>query len=162
RRHLRVDELVGVPPEDRAAVVAALGPLPPVHRDVRSRLAPDDAGRLEPLARELRRRHDLVLDHAGERVNRRGAVLVEVAEEGAVRLADEPHHRQVERGLQRERGHTGPKTSHSVSSVVSAASPRLSSDPSSPSTTATSAVTTSSSTARPPSTVAARGSPRTP
>ena len=68
--HLVVDELVGVPPENRAAVVAVRGPLAPVDRELHVGLAPDDPGGLEPLGGEPADGDDLVVEHAGERIDR--------------------------------------------------------------------------------------------
>ena len=48
-------------------------PLAPVDRELDVGLAPDHPGRLEPLGGEPADGDDLVLEHAGERIDRRGA-----------------------------------------------------------------------------------------
>ena len=84
-RHLVVDQLVGVPPEDRAAVVAVRRPLAAIDGQVDVGLAPDDPGGLEPLRGEAAGGDDLVVQHAGERLDRRRDLVVDVAVHGAVR-----------------------------------------------------------------------------
>ena len=86
-RHLVVDQLVRVPPEDGAAVVAVRGALAAIDGQVDVGLTPDDAGGLEPLRREAADGDDPVVQDTGEGVDRRSDLVVDVAVHGAVRHA---------------------------------------------------------------------------
>ena len=86
-RDLVVHELVGVPAEDRAAVVAPGRALAAVDGEVGVRLTPDDPRRLEPLDRQPADGDDLVVDHAREGCDRFRQVVVDVSVHGAVRDA---------------------------------------------------------------------------